>query len=73
MTINQLKYLMVISKLRSFSKASDELNITQPALTLQIKNLEEEVGFKMFDRTQKPLAITREGDFFIKKATSILK
>lgn len=72
MTINQLKYLIRISKLRSFSKASDELNITQPALTLQIKNLEEELGFKMFDRTQKPLIVTREGEVFIKKAQQII-
>ncbi len=73
MTINQLRYLLAISKLKSFSKASEELNVTQPALTLQIKNLEDEVGFKMFNRTQKPLSITREGDLFIKKAVSVIK
>lgn len=72
MTINQLKYLIRISKLRSFSKASDELDITQPALTLQVKNLEDELGFKMFDRTQKPLIVTREGEVFIKKAQQII-
>ena len=72
MTINQLKYLMVISKHRSFSKASDELHVTQPALTLQIKNLEDEIGFKLFDRTKKPLTVTREGELFIKKASSVL-
>ena len=73
MTINQLKYLISISKFRSFSKASDELNVTQPALTLQIKKLEDEVGFKLFDRTQKPLKLTREGDFILKKASQIVK
>ena len=73
MTITQLKYLIRISKLKSFSKASEELGVTQPALTLQIKNLEDEVGFKMFNRTQKPLTVTREGELFIKKASSILK
>lgn len=73
MTITQLKYLITISKLKSFSKASEELNVTQPALTLQIKNLEDEVGFMMFNRTKKPLSITREGELFIKKAVSIIK
>lgn len=73
MTITQLKYLVSISKLKSFSKASEELNVTQPALTLQIKNLEDEVGFKMFNRTQKPLSVTREGELFIKKVVTILK
>lgn len=72
MTINQLKYLLRISKLRSFSQASKELKLTQPALTLQIKNLEDEIGFKMLDRTQKPLKVTREGEYFINRATTIV-
>jgi len=72
MTVTQFKYALSISKYRSFSKASELLNITQPALTLQIKKLEEEIGFILFDRTRKPLLVTKEGGVFIQKATQIL-
>lgn len=73
MTFVQLKYLVAIARYRSFSKASQNLKISQPALTSQIKNLENEIGFAVFDRTKVPLAITREGEVLIKRAEQILK
>ena len=73
MTFAQLQYVEVISRLRSFSKASKELGITQPALTLQIKKLEEELGFSLFNRTKMPLIITKEGEVFIKRATQVIR
>jgi len=72
MTINQFKYIRAISKYRSFSKASEMLGITQPALTLQVKKLEQEVGFMLFNRTQKPLSVTKEGEIFLQKTAQIL-
>ncbi|MFO7829436.1 MAG: LysR substrate-binding domain-containing protein [Bacteroidales bacterium] len=73
MTFVQLKYLVAIARYRSFSKASQNLKISQPALTSQIKNLENEIGFAVFDRTKVPLAITPEGEVLIKRAEQILK
>lgn len=73
MTLVQFKYLLAISRYRSFSKASQNLEISQPALTSQIKNLENEIGFAVFDRTKVPLTITREGEVLIKRAEQILK
>lgn len=72
MTINQFKYVITIAKYRSFSKASELLGITQPALTLQVRKLEEEIGFSIFNRTTKPLSVTREGEIIVEKATQIL-
>lgn len=73
MTLAQLQYVEVVSRLRSFSKASKELHITQPALTLQIKKLEEELGFSIFNRTKMPLVITKEGEVFLKRAIQIIR
>lgn len=73
MTFAQLQYVEVVSRLRSFSKASKELHITQPALTLQIKKLEEELGFSIFNRTKMPLVITKEGEVFLKRAIQIIR
>ncbi|HRW63183.1 MAG TPA: LysR substrate-binding domain-containing protein, partial [Bacteroidales bacterium] len=73
MNINQLKYILTVSKHRSFSKASIELGVTQPALSLQISKLEQELGVTIFNRTKKPLAITKEGDLLLKKSVHILK
>lgn len=72
MTISQFKYVITIAKHRSFSKASELLGITQPALTLQVRKLEEEIGFSIFNRTTKPLSVTREGEIIVEKATQIL-
>lgn len=73
MTLNQLKYLVAIARYRSFSKTAQNLEISQPALTSQIKKLEEEMGFVIFDRTKVPLGITPEGEVFSKRAQQILK
>ncbi|MDY6801745.1 MAG: LysR substrate-binding domain-containing protein [Bacteroidota bacterium] len=73
MTLNQLKYLVAIAKYRSFSKTAQNLGISQPALTSQIKKLEEEMGFVFFDRTKVPLGITYEGEVFFKRAQQVLK
>ncbi len=72
MTFNQLRYVVAISKYGSFSKASEALKITQPALTLQIKKLEDEIGLVLFDRSQKQISLTREGEVMMAKATQIL-
>ncbi len=73
MTFNQLKYLVEISKYHSFSKASEMLDISQPALTIQIQKLEEELGFLLFDRNQKKITLTYEGDIILEKAIQILR
>lgn len=50
MNLKQIRYFITISELQSLSKASAKLNIAQPALSSQLKNLEEELGVKLLDR-----------------------
>ncbi|MFV0521232.1 MAG: LysR family transcriptional regulator [Mangrovibacterium sp.] len=73
MNIKQLRYFIGIVRHKSFSKAADELGLTQPALSLQIQKLEEECEFMLIDRSRKPLGISPEGMIFYEKALQILQ
>ena len=51
MTLNQLKYIVELSKDSSINEAAKKLFISQPSLTASLKSLEQEVGFEIFSRT----------------------
>lgn len=72
MTIAQLKYLLAVAKHRNFSKAAKELKVTQPTLSMQIRNLEDELGVRIFDRSVNPMRITPVGHKIIEQARVIL-
>jgi LysR family hydrogen peroxide-inducible transcriptional activator len=73
MQLAQLEYLKALRFSGGFSSAAQKLGITQPALTLQIQKLEEELGFKLIDRSKRPLQFTREGEIFFQKSVEILQ
>ena len=73
MNIVQLEYLKEIYVCGSFSVAADRLGLTQPALSLQIQKLEEELEFKLIDRTKRPFQFTDEGKVFYEKSLEILR
>ncbi len=73
MNINQLEYLKELHLCASFSEAAQRLGITQPALSLQVQKLEEELDFKLVDRTKRPFGFTVEGEVFYQKSVEILK
>ncbi len=72
MTLQQLEYLLALDKHRNFVKAADSCFVTQPTLTMQLRKLEDEYGFQLFNRTEKPLQPTKNGVIFIEKAQEIL-
>lgn len=72
MNINQLETLVTISKTMSFRKAGELLNLTQPAVSAQIKSLEEEFGTVLVDRNQ-PVTLTDSGTIFLHHAERILQ
>lgn len=73
MNFNQLKYFIELARSLNFSKSAERMMISQPALSLQIQKLEEEFGYKLVDRTKKPLALTPEGELFYEKALKIVQ
>ena len=64
MNINfrQLRAFVSIGRLRSFTKAADALHATQPALSAQIRELEEALGVKLFDRSTRSVTLTQAGE-----------
>ena len=58
---------------QSFSKAAQELGYTQAAITIQIKQLEETLGTKLFDRIHRKVRLTEDGEAFIFYANDILR
>nr|MBD3622630.1 hydrogen peroxide-inducible genes activator [Sunxiuqinia sp.] len=73
MNINQLKYFVELYRVRNFSKAAENLSISQPALSLQIQKVEEEFGYFLVERNRKPLGITVEGELFFEKAVQVIQ
>lgn len=72
MTIIQLEYLLAVANCGSFSKASEICFVTQPSLSMQIKNLEEELGEVLLDRSKKPVVPTQVGALVVEKAKEAL-
>jgi DNA-binding transcriptional LysR family regulator len=61
----QLEYFLAVSKLNSFTLAANTLFVTQPTITTAIRSLEDELGIKLFDRSQKRIVLTAEGEVFL--------
>ncbi|SMO66817.1 LysR family transcriptional regulator [Melghirimyces algeriensis] len=72
MEIYQLRYFLTIVKCKNFTKAAKQLHITQPALSKQMKCLEEEMRQKLLLRTRKGVQLTPEGKLLKKHAETIL-
>ena len=64
---------MVAAETQSFAEASQLLNVTPPALSVAIKNLEEEVGGLLFERRQRRVSLTPEGEYFLPIAKRLLR
>lgn len=72
MTIEQLSYALTVARHQSFVQAAAHVAVSQPALTMQVKKLEDELGLLLFDRSRKPLMLTEEGRLFLEKAQEVL-
>lgn len=73
MESRQLWTFINAAKMGSFSKAAESLGYTQAAVTIQIKNLEEELGVKLFDRMGKQVTLTNRGKKLLIHAHNIFK
>lgn len=73
MTLNQLRYFCMASRCHSITKAAEELYVTQPTVSVAIRDLEIEFGVSLFSRKGNQLILTREGEEFYQKANYILQ
>jgi len=73
MNIRDLKYIVEVAKTQNFALAAKQSFVSQPALSMQIKKLEDELGVKIFERDSKSFLVTEIGKEIIKKAELILQ
>jgi len=72
-TLTQLEYVIAVDENKNFSRAARELNISQPSLSAQIQKVEHELDIIIFDRSQKPILTTQNGQTLIDQAKVILR
>ena len=72
MTLNQLEYVLAVAKYGSYKNAALKTTISQPALSMQILKLENELGLRIFDRSNSPLSLTADGELFLERAQEIV-
>jgi len=68
----QLRYALSVYKERSFTKAAKRLNISQSAVSEQVKLLEEEIGFELFRRTSRGIEATDRGRTFLYESERVI-
>ncbi|TSI09014.1 LysR family transcriptional regulator [Lysinibacillus sp. BW-2-10] len=71
MEIRHLEYFLMVSKELHFTKAAEKLEISQPTLSHQIKMLEKEVGYPLFNRIGKKIELTKVGEIVQQEALNI--
>src|SRR5688572_1604177 len=72
MDLREIRTFVAVASLGTVSKAAETLHITQPALSRQIANLEDELGLKLFDRAGRRLLLTSEGSQLLQQCRGLL-
>lgn len=72
MDLRVLRYFLMVAKEQSFTKAAEQLNITQPTLSRQLAALEKELGVKLFRRGGHSITLTNEGLLLKRRALEIV-
>lgn len=70
-TFRQLETFAAVSRLNSFTKAADALHLTQPAVSIQIKQIADTVGLPLFEQTGRDIALTPAGEELLKMVRSL--
>src|SRR5689334_24125331 len=73
MELRHLRYFVAVGEEQHFGRASRRLRVAQPALSRQIQDLEEEIGFKLFERLPRGVKLNPAGKLFLEDARRILQ
>lgn len=73
MDIQHIRYFLAVAKHQSFSKAAEELYVTQPILTRCVKNMEKELGVQLIERSTKHFALTEAGQLLMTQGNQLLQ
>jgi DNA-binding transcriptional LysR family regulator len=72
MELRYLRYFVTVAERQNFTRAAEELHVAQPAISQQIKSLEEELGVSLLQRTKRSVKLTAAGNAFLSEAKEIL-
>ena len=73
MELRHLRYFVAVGEEQHYGRASRRLRVAQPALSRQIQDLEEELGFKLFERLPRGVKLSAAGELFLQDARRILQ
>ena len=73
MTLNELRYIVAVAQERSFGRAAAKCFVSQPALSVAIQKLEEELGAPLFERGKSEVTITPVGERIVEQAQKVLE
>jgi len=71
--LRHLRYFVAVAEMENVSRAALKLHVSQPALSKQIRDLENEIGFSLFERTAKSVRLTDAGRAFVDNARALLQ
>jgi LysR family hydrogen peroxide-inducible transcriptional activator len=72
MTLKKLRYLIAVADCLNFSRAAERCAVTQPTLSIQLRNLEGYLGVRLFDRDRCHVCLTVEGESVLRRARIIV-
>jgi LysR family transcriptional regulator, low CO2-responsive transcriptional regulator len=72
LTLRQLRIFAAVARHLSFARAAEELHLTPPAVSMQVKELENEVGLPLFDRGNRSVSLTTAGEYLLAYARKVL-
>jgi DNA-binding transcriptional LysR family regulator len=72
MELRHLRYFVAVAEARSFTRAAEEIHVAQPALSVQVRRLEDELGVALLDRSRRAVALTAAGEVMLAEARRLL-
>ncbi|MEY4386098.1 MAG: hypothetical protein RLY20_1381 [Verrucomicrobiota bacterium] len=73
MELRHLRYFLAVAETENVSRAALKLHVSQPALSRQVRDLEDELGFNLLERSAKSVRLTEAGRIFLSEARAILQ
>src|SRR5688500_95721 len=73
MELRHLRYFVAVGEEQHYGRGAQRLRVAQPALSRQIQDLEEEIGFKLFDRLARGVKLTSAGQLYLEEVRRLLK